>query len=42
MRKGVKWDILIRQASNIGNDLKYAPMGRVPFQIFTGINSVLV
>ena len=26
------------QGSDIGNDLKYAPKGRVPFQIFTGIN----
>jgi len=25
MRNGVKWDILIRQGSDIGNNLKYAP-----------------
>jgi hypothetical protein len=46
MRNGVKWDILNREGSDIGNDLKYARRaaqraaedGRVPFQIIIGIN----
>ena len=28
MRKGVKWDILISQGSDISNDLKWRPKGR--------------
>ena len=28
------------KGSDIGNDLKYTPSGRVPFQIFAGINKI--